>query len=386
MITLYNGITYATHEKVVKCDLLIENYKIIPNGQPDKIVEADHLIAVPGGLDPHTHMELPVMGTFSSDDFKVGTQKALLGGTTSIIDFANQSKGESLHVTLDKWLEKSKKAVIPVYFHVSITDVTERTLKEIPEVMKRGVNSFKVFLAYKNMMLNDTDLRKVMKACKENGATLLCHCEMGEEIEKNIARFKAEGKLHPKFHALSRPSHLEAAATKHFLDLAIEEGCLAYVVHISCAGAVDALRSAKKKSKNVFGETCPQYLTLDDSLYEQNAEEACNYILSPPLRKKSDQDAIWRGIFDGTIDTLATDHCPFTHEQKLVGVLDFTKIPNGLGGVGERMNLFYKEGVLKRKMSLTKYVELTSYNASKIFNRNTKNDSIAFLNTQELLP
>lgn len=333
----------------------------------DQIIDATGLYIFPGGVDAHTHMELPAMGTFSSDDFKSGTLAAIAGGTTTIIDFANQSRGESLHVTLDKWLEKSKKAECATHFHVSVTDVNERTLQEMQEIKLRGVNSFKTFLAYKGMRLTDEHMSAVMQKATSIGALVTAHCEMGEEVEKNVADFITADRLEPACHPLTRPARLEGEATEHFLALAHKNSCPSYVVHMTCKESVDALRSAKGRGQKCYGETCPQYLILDDSAYQQEFDQACKYILSPPLRAKHNQNPLWDAIADGTIDVVATDHCPFTLEQREKGRDNFTKIPNGIPGVQERMILMYSEGVAKGRISLQRYVELCCTNPAKIF-------------------
>lgn len=354
------------------CDLYIENGIIHSIGKnlsnsADKVIDAKDMLIFPGGVDAHTHMEIPMMGTYSSDTFESGTRAAIAGGTTTIIDFANQSKGESLHVTLDKWLEKSKNAKCETRFHVSVTDVNEKTLNEMEEISNRKVTSFKTFLAYKGMRLSDIELTSVMQKAKSLNCLVTAHCELGMEIEANVTKFISEGKILPKHHPQTRPVNLEGEATVHFLDLANQNNCPAYVVHMTCKDSAEALRTAKSRGQQCYGETCPQYLLLDDSLYDQDFTEASKYILSPPLRDKSNQKSLWEAIADGTIDVVATDHCPFTTKQRALGKDNFTKIPSGLPGVEERMSLMYSEGVSKNRISLKRYVELCCSNPAKIF-------------------
>ena len=372
-------------------DVLCENgeiTQIATNIDPinvDELIYASGLYLLPGGIDAHTHMEIPMMGTESSDSFESGTYAAAKGGTTSIIDFANQSKGESLHETLDKWLAKASNCYGDYSFHLAVTDVNEKTLLELKDLKERGISSFKTFLAYKAMRLNDQEIRSLMREIKSLGAMMTTHCEMGEEVEKNIELLLSEKKLTPKYHPESRPEKVEAEATKHLLDLSIEENCPAYIVHMTCKGSVDALRAAKKKSKTVFGETCIQYLLLDCSKYDQEFGEASKFILSPPLREKNNQKALWEALRDGTIDVVATDHCPFTTDQRKAGKENFTKIPNGLGGVEERMILLFSEGVMKERISLERYVELSSTNPAKLFNLYPQKGEIAVGSDADLI-
>lgn len=354
------------------CDILIQDGKVksIASSldlQADEVINAKGMILIPGGVDAHTHMELPMMGTQSCDNFEQGTIAAVAGGTTTIIDFANQAKGESLHTTLDKWLKKSKNKKCETRFHVSITDVNERTIHEMKEIYDRGVRSFKTFLAYKGMRLNDDELRSVMKEAVSIGALVTAHCEMGEQIERNVEQYLKEEKIAPKYHPQTRPPVIEGEATEHFLKIGKEMSCPSYVVHMSCKESVDALRKAKSSGQKCFGETCIQYLFLDDSLYEQEFEQASRYILSPPLRDRSHQAYLWEAISDGTVDVVATDHCPFTTKQRELGRSSFTHIPNGLGGVEERMILMYSEGVRKGRISLKRFVEVCCSNPAKIF-------------------
>ncbi len=322
----------------------------------------------PGGVDAHTHMELPIRDFFSVDDFSTGTLAALAGGTTTIIDFANQARGESLHTTLDKWKLKAQKAHIPVYFHLSITDVNAQTLKEMEEVhQQRGINSFKTFLAYKGMRLNDEQLCAVLRRSRELGTLVTAHCEMGEQIEQAVEQFVADKKLAPRYHRLSRPCSVEAEATAHFLKLAALEKSPAYVVHMSNGESVVALQEAKERGQLCYGETCIQYLLLDSDLYEQDFSYASRYILSPPLRPKEHQHRLWEALQNGILDVVATDHCPFTTDLRMLGKNDFRLIPNGIGGVEERMILLFSEGVMKKRITRQRYVEVTATNPAKIF-------------------
>lgn len=351
-------------------DELIKDIGENLNYEADRVIDANGKYVLPGGIDAHTHMELPVMGTFSSDDFYTGTLAALHGGTTTIIDFANQVRGETLNKTLDDWHQKADdKAVCDYGFHISVTDVNEESLKEIKGLMDDGgVTSFKTFLAYDAMKLSEESLEKLMVEVNRHGGMITNHAENGAFIDALIKKTKAEGKLAPKYHPLTRPGSAESDAALKLLKLAEKTSCPTYIVHMSSAGTLNYLRNYREKGLKVFGETCTQYLVLDRELYEHfDFKESSKYVMSPPLRSRPDRDAMWRGLQTGVIDVIATDHCPFTTEQKSAGREDFTKIPNGAPGVEDRMEVVFSIGVQEKLLGLNQYVNATATNPAKLF-------------------
>jgi len=365
-------------------DIFIEGEKIMAIGknlpmEADKIIDASGLLVFPGGIDPHVHLEMPFMGTASCDNYETGTRAALHGGTTSVIDFVIQSKGNSLQSALDEWHSRADHNCVGDYaFHMAITDFNETTKKEIKNVIeKEGVTSFKVFMAYKgSLMIDDKQMVELMKEVKLHGGMLGAHATNGDMIDALVAKNKSQGNLSPLYHYLSQPEITETEASERFVDMANATACPSYIVHISCEGALNAIRNATKRNQKVFGETCIQYLTLDASLYDKGFESA-KWVMSPPLRQKKDQTTLWAGINQGLIETVATDHCPFNWDQKLKGKDDFTKIPNGQPGIEHRMELLYSEGVNKGKISLNKYVEVISTNAAKLFGMFPRKGTIA---------
>ncbi len=377
-LLIKNG-TLVTHSTTQKADILVSGEKIkkiadkianLPNTKTDEIIDASGLLVFPGFIDAHTHMELPLLTTTSSDDFTTGSIAALAGGTTTIIDFANQKKGDSLENTLKLWLNKAENKTFCDYaFHVSITELTETTFSEVKNLKnKYGVNSFKTFMAYDNMMLTDVQLQSIMEMVKKIGGIVTVHAEDGKTISSLIKNNLSKKNTAPRYHPLSRPACVEEDAIIRLITLVEKTMCPTYIVHLSSGDGLRQIMAAKKRGLPIYAETCPQYLTLDDSEYfEHDFYEAAKYVLSPPLRKDQDQIALWKGLKDGIIDVLATDHCPFNMTQKELGIDDFSKIPNGLPGVENRIEVSYSEGVLKNKISLQKFVEINALNPAKIF-------------------
>lgn len=374
-LLIKNG-TIVTENKVETKDILIigEQIETIEekiNYNADTIVDAKECYIFPGGIDPHTHMELPVMGTISSDSFKSGTLAALFGGTTTIIDFANQLRGEHLIDALNNWHNKAKNNCYTDYsFHISVTDVQEETLEEIKKMVKdQGVSSFKTFMAYNTMKIGPWEMEALMGIVKQYGGKVLVHAEDGEMINDLIKNYsKNKNKQKVVNHPLCHPPETESLATKNAIKISEKKDCPLYIVHVSCKKAISEIVEAQKQKLPILGETCIQYLLLDESLYHHKKFiEAAKYVLSPPLRKQEDREALWTAIQNGTIEVVATDHCPFLLKQKQAGENDFTKIPNGIPGVEYRLELLFSEGVIKRGMSLNQFVKLTSYNAAKIF-------------------
>ena len=319
------------------------------------------------------------MGTFSSDNYETGTLAALHGGTTMVIDFILQTQGNSLRNALEQWQGRSNGNCYSDYsFHMAVTDFNDETKKEIKEMVeKEGITSFKTFMAYKcALMIDDRQMVGLMNEVKEQGGMVTVHATNGDMIDYLIAKHRSEGKLSPLYHYLSQPEVTEAEATGRFVDMANYTGCTAYVVHMTCEGALNHIRDVEKRNQKVFVETCIQYLILDASLYEKDFDGA-KWVMSPPLREKKDQATLWAGINQGTVQVVATDHCPFTWEKKLMGEKDFSKIPNGHPAIEHRMELLFSEGVNKGKISLNKFVEVSSTNAAKIFGMFPKKGCIA---------
>lgn len=384
-LLIKNG-TVVTASDTYKADVFVVDEKVHTIGAnlketADKTIDATGCYLFPGGIDAHTHMELPFMGTFSSDDFETGTLAGLYGGTTTIIDFAIQTKGDSLNNALNQWHEKADgKAVGDYAFHIAVTDFNDKTREEIKEVIeKRGVNSFKTFMAYKNVfMVDDRQLVELMRELKKHGGILTTHAENGDIIDSLIQKNRREGNSAPRYHCLSRPAICEEEATGRVIDLAhAQENHPLYIVHMTCEESLNRVRLATLRNQKVFAETCIQYLVLDDSVYFQEGFEGAKYVMSPPIRKKKDQEALWAGINQNLVQTVATDHCPFCMNQKEMGKDDFSKIPNGAPGIENRMELLFDKGVRAGRISLSKYVDLAATAPAKIFGLFPKKGTIA---------
>lgn len=368
-----NGRIIGASEDYI-ADIFVEGEKISAIGKnlqvaADHEINAEGLLVFPGGIDPHVHLDMPFMGTFSSDNYETGTRAALYGGTTMIIDFVLQTQGKSLASALQEWRGRSDGNCLGDYsFHIAVTDFNEHTKSEIRDLIeKEGITSFKTFMAYKGaLMIDDRQMIGLMQEVKKHGGLVTVHATNGDMIDYLIAKHRAEGKLSPLYHYLSQPEVTESEATGRFSDLAAYTGVNAYVVHMTCEGALNQIRRIGSENKFVHAETCIQYLMLDASLYERDFEGA-KWVMSPPLREKKDQAALWAGIQQGAVQVVATDHCPFKWEQKLMGEKDFSKIPNGHPAIEHRMELLYSEGVAKGRISLQKFVEVNSTNAAKIF-------------------
>jgi len=340
------------------------------NVKADKEIDAKGKYIFPGGIDPHVHLSLPFMGTFSSDNYETGTKAALFGGTTSIIDFAIQVQGQSLHSAVEEWNEKSKGNAYGDYsYHLAVTDFNSETKKEVRQLIEeRGITSFKTFMAYKGaLMVDDGQMLGLMKEVKKCGGMVTVHATNGDVIDHLSAKHQAEGKLSPLYHYLSQPEFTETEASGRFIDMAEYTDVPAYIVHLTCEGALNQVRNATKRNQKVFVETCIQYLLLDASLYEKEGFEGSKWVMSPPLRQPKDQDTLWAGINQGLVNVIGTDHCPFFMEQKKMGIDNFAKIPNGHPAIEHRLELLFSEGVRKGKISMNKFVEITSTNAAKIF-------------------
>ncbi len=382
-ILVKNGrVVTATDDYVA--DIFIEGETIRAIGtnlsmQADEVIDAAGKLVMPGGIDPHVHLDMPFMGTFSSDNYETGTRAALFGGTTTVIDFILQKQGNSLRSALDEWNGRANNNAVGDYsFHMAVTDFNENTRQEIKEMIeKEGITSFKTFMAYKGaLMIDDRQMIGLMEEVKKYGGLINVHATNGDMIDYLIQKHRDEGKLSPLYHYLSQPEVTEAEASERFVDMASYTGCPGYIVHLTCEGALNAVRNATKRNQKMFVETCIQYLILDASLYEKDFEGA-KWVMSPPLREKKDQETLWAGINQGLVNVVATDHCPFMWEQKLMGKNDFSKIPNGHPAIENRMDLLFSEGVSKGKISLNKYVEVASTNPAKIFGMFPQKGTIA---------
>ncbi len=349
-------------------------------GSVDKTIDATGKLVIPGGVDPHTHMDLPFGGTSSSDDFETGTRAAAFGGTTTIIDFAVQYKGQALNEALDAWFAKAEgKATTDYGFHLIVTDLPDERLPELKAMIDQGVTSFKLFMAYPGVFLvDDGVIFKAMTAAGENGGLICMHAENGVVIDVMVKRALAEGKTAPKYHALTRPTKAEAEGVHRAIAIAEMANSPVYIVHLSCYDALKEVQAARDLGLPAFAETCPQYLLLDYSLYEKPDFEGAKYVMTPPLRDKENQELLWRGLRGDDLQVISTDHCPFCFkEQKELGRGDFSKIPNGGPGVENRMSLIYHHGVTQGRISLNRFVELTSTAAAKIFGLFPKKGTIA---------
>ena len=336
----------------------------------DRVIDAAGKLVIPGGLDPHTHLELPFGGTITSDTFETGTRAAAHGGTTCIIDFAVQFKGQSTLEALDVWHAKAAgKTAIDYSFHMILTDMPDHRVPEMRRLADEGITSYKLFMAYPGAMLaDDGTIFRAMRKAGEDGTLVCMHAENGIVMDELIKIAVAEGHLAPKYHAVTRPTRLEAEGVHRALAIAEVARSPVYIVHLSCFDALKELRDAQVRGVMAHAETCPQYLLLDVSAYDQPGFDGAKYVLTPPLREKWNQDELWRALRGNDLHCISTDHCPFClKEQKELGRDDFSKIPNGGPGIENRMSLIYHHGVSAGRISLNRFVELTSTAPAKIF-------------------
>ena len=382
-VLIKNGnIITATDNYFADIFIAGETVQIIGKGlsvNAEKEIDASGMLVFPGGIDPHVHLDMPFMGTFSSDTHETGTRAALFGGTTTVIDFVLQKQGHSLKAALNEWNGRANGNAVGDYsFHMAVTDFNHDTKKEIKQfIEEEGITSFKTFMAYKGaLMIDDRQMIGLMEEVKKQGGMVTVHATNGDMIDYLIQKHRDEGKLSPLYHYLSQPEVTEAEASGRFVDMANYTGCPGYIVHLTCEGALNAVRNSTKRNQKVFVETCIQYLLLEASLYEKNFEGA-KWVMSPPLREKKDQQTLWAGINQGLVNVVATDHCPFMWEQKKIGEKDFSKIPNGHPAIENRMELLFSEGVAKQKISINKYVEVACTNPAKIFGMFPRKGTIA---------
>lgn len=346
----------------------------------DEVIDASSQYVFPGGIDPHVHMELPLMGTVSADDFESGTAAGVAGGTTSIIDFVIPDRGEDMMESLRARRELAENSVVDFGLHMAVTWWGDRTAEWMRRcVQEEGIPSFKTFMAYlETVGLGDAELIEVMKRAHELEALVTVHAEHGEMVKELQRRLIEAGRTEPKHHALSRPPEVEGEAASRAMMLAGLLDQPLYIVHVSCAQTVKALRRARGRGQKVIGETCAQYLLLDDSIYEQPGFGGAAAVMSPPIRPREHQEVLWEALGSGALDLVATDHCPFDLKgQKEMGREDFTAIPNGAAGIEHRLALLYTYGVLQGRLSLRRFVEVTSAWAARIFGLYPRKGSIS---------
>src|SRR5947208_1074148 len=385
MRTLIKSGTVVTASDQYRGDVLVEYEKISLIGttidvQADKVVDASGKYVLPGGIDVHTHLDMPFGGTRSTDDFESGTIAAAHGGTTTIVDFAIQYRGQTLHDAWETWMKKAEgKAVVDYGFHMIITDLSDQVEGEMDALVAQGVTSFKLFMAYPGVfMLDDGSIFRALLRTGKNGGTICMHAENGGVIDVLVQRALAEGRTAPKYHALTRPARAEAEATHRAIALAEMADVPVYIVHLSAAEALEMVTEARDRGLPAYAETCPQYLFLSYDNYEEPGFDGAKYVMSPPLRAKETQDRLWRGLAFNDLQAISTDHCPFCmKEQKVLGEGDFSKIPNGAPGIETRMSLVYDGGVRSGKISLNRFVELTSTSPARIFGLFPRKGTIA---------
>ena len=353
-------------------DLPLENVR--------QVLDASGKLVLPGGIDVHTHLDMPFGGTTSADDFETGTRAAAFGGTTTLIDFAIQYKGQPLRQAFDTWMSKAAgKAVCDYAFHCIVTDISGGQLLEMNDLVREGVTSFKLFMAYPGVfMLDDGSIFKALQRTSQNGGLVCMHAENGSAIDVIVQQALAEGKRAPKYHALTRPTTAEAEATARAIALAEMAGAPIYIVHLSCNDALEKVREARDRGLPVYAETCPQYLYLSIENFDAPGFEGAKYVFTPPLREKWHQEKLWNGLKRDHLQVVSTDHCPFCFkEQKELGKDDFTKIPNGGPGVEHRMSLIYSGGVAGGRFSVNRFVELVSTTPAKLFGLYPRKGTIA---------
>jgi len=384
--TIIQGGTIVTATDSYKSDLGIADGKIsaiaasLSAENATKRIDAAGKLVLPGGIDVHTHLDMPFGGTTSADDFETGTRAAAFGGTTTLIDFAIQYKGQTLRQAFDTWMAKAEsKAVSDYAFHCIITDITGAQLDEMGELVREGVPSFKLFMAYPGVfMLDDASIFKAMSAAAKHNGLICMHAENGGAIDVIVQRALAEGKRAPKYHALTRPTTAEAEATGRAIALAEMAGAPVYIVHLSCNEALEKVREARDRGLPAYAETCPQYLYLSLENMDAPGFEGAKYVFTPPLREKWHQEKLWEGLTRDTLQVVSTDHCPFCFkEQKELGKDDFTKIPNGGPGIEHRMSLIYSGGVNGGRFSANRFVQLTATAPAKLFGLYPRKGTIA---------
>ncbi|HUD68697.1 MAG TPA: dihydropyrimidinase [Acidimicrobiales bacterium] len=384
MKTLIKNGTVVTSAEMVVADVLIDGERIAAVGSglgdADTVIDATDRLVMPGGIDVHTHMELPFGGTFASDDFATGTRAAAFGGTTTIVDFAVQGFGETLSQGLDNWLEKAEpKSHIDFGLHLIVREISEGILKEMDAMIERGVPSFKLFMAYPGVfMLDDASIFRAMSRTADNGGLIMLHAENGGAIDVLVQRYLAEGKTAPINHGLTRPSSMEGEATHRAIALAELAEVPVYIVHLSAREALDAVREGRDRGVHAYAETCPQYLYLTMEDMARPGFEGAKYVCSPPLRPREHQAELWKGLVLDDLQVVSTDHCPFDYkDQKILGANDFSAIPNGLPGVEDRYTLLWDGGVATGQITPMRFVELIATAPARMFGLHPKKGTLS---------
>lgn len=385
MKTLIKNGTLITAFDTFQSDILIEDETIARIGlnltiDSDQLIDASGKLILPGGVDPHVHLDLPMFGTVSSDDHYTGHKAAAFGGTTTAMDFVVLEKEDFQH-SVDLWMRKAEKAAIDYSFHMNLTQFNEKIAKEIPSLMKMGIQTLKVFTAYNGRLrIDDGSIFKALQIAKENGMLVMAHCENGDVIDTLVGQALAEGHTSPEWHALTRPAWGAVESTLRMAAMAEQADSPVYIVHMNAGSEVDMLKYARERGVKVMGETCPQYLFF--TVEHLRRPDGPKWICSPPMRAEKDNARLWEGLSDGILQTIGTDHCPFYFDGtrpivyegseiaipgKELGRDDFTKIPNGLPGIQDRLPVLWTQGVATGKISENQFVELTSTNPAKIF-------------------
>jgi dihydropyrimidinase len=384
--TIIKNGTIITATDTTRADLGVNGEKIsaiaaqLPTENATQVIDAANHLLLPGGIDVHTHLDMPFGGTTSADDFQTGTTAAAFGGTTTLIDFAIQYKGQTLRHAFDTWMKKAHdKAAIDFAFHCIITDLGSAQLEEMGQLIREGVTSFKLFMAYPGVfMLDDASIFKAMREAAKHSGLICMHAENGGAIDVIVQQALAEGKRAPKYHALTRPTTAEAEATSRAIALAEMAGAPVYIVHLSCNDALEKVREARDRGLPAYAETCPQYLYLSLENMDAPGFEGAKYVFTPPLREKWHQEKLWQGLAHDTLQVVSTDHCPFCFkEQKELGKDDFTKIPNGGPGIEHRLSLIYTGGVHTKRFSANRFVEVVSTAPARLFGLFPRKGTIA---------
>jgi len=382
MSTVIKGGTIVTADLTYKADVKVEGGKIVeigPDLSGDTVLDATGCYVMPGGIDPHVHLEMPFMGTYSADDFESGTRAGLAGGTTMVVDFCLPDPGQSLIDALKRWDNKSTRANCDYSFHMSVTWWGEQVFDEMKAIVEeKGINTFKHFMAYKGaLMVNDDEMFASFQRCAALGALPLVHAENGDVVAAMQQKLMDEGNNGPEGHAYSRPPSVEGEATNRAIIIADMAGAPLYVVHTSCEQSHEAIRRARQNGMRVYGEPLIQHLTLDESEYfNKDWDHSARRVMSPPFRNRQHQDSLWAGLASGSLQVVATDHCAFTTDQKRTGVGDFRKIPNGTGGLEDRMPMLWTHGVNTGRLTMNEFVAVTSTNIAKILNVYPKKGAI----------
>ncbi|HKA13354.1 MAG TPA: dihydropyrimidinase [Candidatus Dormibacteraeota bacterium] len=385
MRTLIKGGTVVTAGDTVQADVLIDGETVATIGRAldvavDRVIDASDRYVMPGGIDAHTHMDMPFGGTFSADDFESGTAAAAWGGTTTIVDFAIQDFGESLQAGFERWMAKAAgKAHVDYGFHVIVRQVDDQTMADMDALIGQGVTSFKLFMAYPGVfMLDDASIFRAMQRTSDNGGLIMMHAENGGAIDVLVRRYLQEGRTDPINHALTRPAAMEGEATHRAIALARLAGVAVYIVHLSSRDALSAVVEARDRGAAAFAETCPQYLFLSQEDLGRPDFEGAKYVCSPPLRPRDHQDDLWNGLVRDDLQIVSTDHCPFDYkDQKVLGRGDFSKIPNGLPGVEDRYTVLFDGGVNAGRIGLNRFVELVATAPARMFGLYPRKGTIA---------